>query len=86
VDTHIREGAEIPPYYDSMVAKVITHADDREGALSLMGRALGRFRIEGVTTTVPLHRAVVADDRFRREPVTTRWVEEEFLPSWEQSA
>jgi len=85
VDTHIREGDEIPPYYDSLVAKVIVHAPDRAAALELMRRALGRFRIDGVTTTLPLHRDLMSDDRFVRDAVTTRWVEEDFLPGWETS-
>jgi len=82
VDTHCRAGETIPPYYDSLVAKVIAWAPDRGGALELMRRGLDRFRIEGIQTTVPLLRDVVADPRFVLEPVTTRWLEQDFLDSW----
>jgi acetyl-CoA carboxylase biotin carboxylase subunit len=87
VDTHCRPGEVVTPYYDSLLAKVIAWAPDRPAALELMRRGLDRFRIDGVHSTVPLLRDVVADESFAREPVTTRWLEEDFLGSWvEQSA
>ncbi|HVX32217.1 MAG TPA: biotin carboxylase N-terminal domain-containing protein [Solirubrobacterales bacterium] len=79
VDSHCRPGYTVPPYYDSLLAKAIATAGDRVGALELMRRGLDRFRIEGVKTTVPLLSAVIADPRFLSAPVTTRWLEEEFL-------
>jgi acetyl-CoA carboxylase biotin carboxylase subunit len=82
IDTHCRPGDVIPPYYDSLVAKVIAWAPDRSGALELMRRGLERFQIEGIHTTVPLLHDVVADPRFASEPVSTRWLEEDFLASW----
>jgi acetyl-CoA carboxylase biotin carboxylase subunit len=82
VDTHCRPGEVITPYYDSLLAKVIAWAPDRPAALELMRRGLDRFRIEGVHSTVPLLRDVVAEPAFAREPVTTRWLEDEFLGSW----
>jgi len=79
VDTHCRPGYTIPPYYDSLLAKAIATADDRAAALELMRRGLERFRIEGVKTTVPLLAAVIAAPAFAAAPVTTKWLEEEFL-------
>src|SRR5579864_3204757 len=56
VDTHVYPGYEVPPYYDSLLAKVIVHASDREHALRRMQRALDEFNIEGVETTLPFLR------------------------------
>ncbi len=78
VDTHCYDGYVIPPFYDSMIAKLIVHAADRPAAIAGMARALGQFRIEGVKTTIPFHQAVLAHDDFRQSRVTTRWVEERF--------
>ena len=82
IDTYVELGTTIPPNYDSMVAKVIVHADDRPAALALMARALAKLRIEGVRTTVALHQSILADPDFAAGPVTTRWLEESFLPTW----
>jgi acetyl-CoA carboxylase biotin carboxylase subunit len=82
VDSHCRPGYTVAPYYDSLLAKAIATAPDRAAALDLMRRGLERFRIEGVKTTVPLLAAVVESPAFAAEPVTTRWMEEEFLESW----
>lgn len=79
VDSHCRPGYTVTPYYDSLLAKAIATAADRAAALDLMRRGLERFRIEGVKTTVPLLAAVIADPAFAASPVTTRWLEEEFL-------
>ena len=85
VDTFVQPGSVISPYYDSMVAKLIVYAEDRAQALKLMSRALSRLRIGGVETTTPLHLAVMADEEFATTPITTRWLEESFLPRWEGS-
>jgi acetyl-CoA carboxylase, biotin carboxylase subunit len=82
VDSHVQPGYTVSPYYDSLLAKVIAWAPDREAALDLMHRGLDRFRIEGVETTTPLLADIVSDLRFATEPVTTRWLEEEFLEDW----
>ena len=79
VDTFVQPGARVQPYYDSMIAKVITHGATRAEALQLMRRALARFRIEGVHTTIGLQQAIVADEQFASEPIHTRWLEEVFL-------
>ncbi len=84
VDTHIRQGDVIPPYYDSMIAKLIVHAADRPAALALMRRALAKLRVGGVATTIGLHDDILAHRRFAEGPTTTRWLEEDFLPHWQE--
>jgi acetyl-CoA carboxylase biotin carboxylase subunit len=64
VDTHLQAGATVPPYYDSLLAKVIAHAVDRDGALRALRDALDRCVIDGVTTNLGLQRALLADPEF----------------------
>ncbi len=64
VDTAAYAGAVVPPYYDSLVAKLIVHGRDRAEALARMRRALDMFVIEGIKTTLPLHRRILQDPRF----------------------
>jgi acetyl-CoA carboxylase biotin carboxylase subunit len=64
VDTHLREGDTISPFYDSMVAKVIVHAPDRAAAIARMDAALAAMIVEGVPTTIALQRRILADPRF----------------------
>ena len=84
VDTFAETGASVSPYYDSMIAKVIVTAATRAEAIDLMARALSKTKVDGLSTTIPFHLAVLSHARFRQEPVTTRWVEDEFLPAWLQ--
>ena len=79
IDSHVYSGYEIPNYYDSMVAKVITVGRLRETAIMRMQRALDEYIIGGVKTTLPFHRKVLADPRFRKGRYTTSFVDE-FLP------
>jgi acetyl-CoA carboxylase biotin carboxylase subunit len=79
VDTHCYAGYFVPPFYDSMIAKLIVHGRDRAGAIAGMRRALADFRIGGIETTIPFHRAVLASPDFVEGRVTTRWVEETFM-------
>ena len=65
VDTHLEAGETVPPYYDSLIAKVIAHGADRDEAIETMKRTLAAARIEGVATTIPLHLAVLDSDEFR---------------------
>ncbi len=65
VDTHVYAGYIIPPYYDSMIAKIICRAPTREECILRMKRALGEFIVEGIKTTVPFHRQLMDDERFR---------------------
>jgi len=75
VDSGVREGKEIPADYDSMFAKLIVAAGDREGARRRIARALGEFHVEGVPTTIPLHRWILETSEFRGATHTTTWLE-----------
>jgi acetyl-CoA/propionyl-CoA carboxylase biotin carboxyl carrier protein len=75
VDSAVSEGDEIPPDYDSLFAKLIVSGEDRERARRRMLRALAEFRVEGVPTTIPLHRWVLETPEFRRGTHTTSWLE-----------
>jgi acetyl-CoA carboxylase biotin carboxylase subunit len=65
IDTHVRAGYVVPPFYDSMIAKLIAHAPDRNAAIERLTGALRAFGVEGVKTTIPLHLAVLATEEFR---------------------
>ena len=75
VDTHVYSEYCIPPYYDSLLAKLIVWAKDREEAISRMKRALNEFIIEGVNTTIPFHKQVLNDERFVSGDFNTRFLE-----------
>ncbi len=64
VDTAVHAGAVIPPYYDSLVAKLITHGEDRAHAAARMRRALAEMQVEGIRTTIPLHRRILRSREF----------------------
>ena len=75
VDTHVYTGYTIPPYYDSLLAKVITWGADRAEAITRMRRALAEFEIAGVPTTIPFHLMVLDNAFFRRGEVYTNFVQ-----------
>jgi acetyl-CoA carboxylase, biotin carboxylase subunit len=75
VDTHSYSGYDVPPYYDSLIAKLIVFAQTREGAVSKMAGALEEFTIEGIKTTIPFHRQVMMDERFRSGDFDTSFLE-----------
>lgn len=75
VDTHVYAGYTIPPYYDSLIAKVIAWGKDREEAISRMKRALQEFDIGGVKTTIPFHLRVLENAFFRRGEIYTNFVQ-----------
>jgi acetyl-CoA carboxylase biotin carboxylase subunit len=75
VDTHVEPGYRIPPFYDSMIAKLIVKGSDRGAALEASGRALDGFRVEGVATTIPLHRRILEETAFREGRYDTLWLE-----------
>jgi acetyl-CoA carboxylase biotin carboxylase subunit len=77
VDTHVYAGYTVPPYYDSLLAKVIVHGNDRTEALSRMGQALDSFILEGVTTTIPFLARVIRHPDFVAGEVDTRFLERE---------
>lgn len=76
VDTAVYPGYVVPPYYDSMIAKLIVHARTRELAISRMQRALDMMVVEGIKTTIPLHKKIMADERFQRGDFSTKFMEE----------
>ena len=76
VDSHLYAGYSIPPYYDSLIAKLIVHADDRKQAIARMRRALGEFIIEGIKTTIPFHLKVLNHDDFQRGKYSTKFIED----------
>ncbi len=80
VDTAAYGEAVIPPYYDSLIAKLITHGKDRQEAVSRMARALEMFIVEGIHTTIPLHRRIVADPDFLAGRFDTTFMERFALP------
>lgn len=82
MDSHCYPGYSVPPYYDSMIGKLIVHASDRPGAIARMRAALDDLDITGIQSTVPFHRAVLDDDDFRANNIRTKWIEEEFLQRW----
>lgn len=83
LDTHCYEGYAIPVHYDSLLAKMIAHGRQREHATQVLVGALKAARIKGVHTTVPLHLAVLSHPTFQDGQVTTRWLENDFLPQWQ---
>lgn len=76
VDTHVYSGYTIPPFYDSMIAKLIVTAPTRNEAIIKMKRALDEFYIEGVKTTIPLHRQLMDDPNFLKGDYTTKFMED----------
>ena len=75
IDTHVYANYMIPPFYDSMIAKVITVAQTREEAISKMERALDEFIIEGIKTTIPFHQALMKNEDFRKGVYTTKFMD-----------
>ena len=75
VDSHVYAGYVIPPYYDSMIGKLITVAQTREEAINTMYRALSEYVIEGVHTTIPFHLQLMQNEDFRQGNFTTKFLE-----------
>lgn len=75
VDSHVYQGYEITPHYDSMIAKLITHGRNRAEAIQIMQRALSEFTIDPLKTTIDFHRRLIADPQFLRGQITTEFVE-----------
>ncbi len=76
LDTHCYSGYMIPPFYDSMIAKLIVTARTRDEAIDKLERALGEFVIEGVKTTIPFHQQLLQNEDFRRGVYTTKFMED----------
>lgn len=79
IDTHVYPGYTVPPYYDSLIAKLVVWGNDRAEAITRMRRALGEMRIGGIKTTIPFHQRLLADRVFRANEMYTRYIETEFL-------
>ena len=75
IDTHVYAGYTIPPYYDSMISKLITVAQTREEAITKMERALDEYFIEGIKTTIPFHQQLMKNEQFRKGNFTTKFME-----------
>ena len=78
VDTAQYAEGVVPPYYDSLIAKLICHGADREEAMNKMQRALSQFVVQGIHTTIPLHEKIFADAEFRRGEFDTKFMERFF--------
>jgi acetyl-CoA carboxylase biotin carboxylase subunit len=76
VDSGLYAGYRVPPYYDSMIAKLIVYGTTRAGAIRRLRRALDEFVIEGMKTTIPLHRRLIEDPEFQAGEYTIKWLEE----------
>ena len=87
VDTHSYAGYRVPPHYDSLIAKLVVFAQTREGAIAKMASALDEFTIEGIKTTIPFHRQVMDNERFRSGKFDTSFLETfQFSPEHEPAA
>ncbi|MCM8829833.1 MAG: acetyl-CoA carboxylase biotin carboxylase subunit, partial [Candidatus Omnitrophica bacterium] len=80
VDTHIYEGYTIPPFYDSLIVKLIAYGINRAEAIERMQRALEEIRIEGIKTTIPLYKKIFEHPAFLSGRYSTKWLEN-FLAS-----
>ena len=85
IDTHVHAGYVVPPYYDSMIAKLVTHAPNREWAIRRMQRALDEFVIEGVATTIPFHKELLQHPAFIAGEIDTHFVENQMLQKQESN-
>ena len=77
VDTHVAPGYKVPPFYDSLICKLIVKGRDRDEARQRMLAALGELKVEGIKTTVPMHLAVLGSEAFARGDYDTR-----AIPGW----
>lgn len=76
IDTHVYASYVVPPNYDSLLAKLITHGNTREEALLRMSRALNEFIVEGIHTTIPFHQMVISNEKFKQGNYHTGFLEE----------
>ena len=75
MDSHIYDGYTVPPFYDSLIAKVITYGEDRDQAMARMRQALDELVIEGIRTNTSLHRELVRDASFMAGGVSIHYLE-----------
>jgi len=85
LDSAMFEGALVPPFYDSMISKLIVRGESRAAAVERMRQALADFQIEGIATNLPLLRAIVAHSDYLANQIETKWLERLILPSFGNS-
>jgi pyruvate carboxylase subunit A len=76
VDSGVYEGYDVPPFYDSLLSKLIVWGKDRKEAMERMKRALWEYKIEGIKTNIPFHEVVMGEENFVRGEYTTHYIEE----------
>ena len=81
VDSIVYQGYEVPPFYDSLVSKLIVYAKDREDCLMRTQRALEEFIIEPIDTSIELHKKLIRNSDIKNGNYTIKWLEEKFLPN-----
>ena len=81
VDTVLYSGYKIPPYYDSLIAKLIIHGRDRDHALARLRQALHEFVVEPMPTTLDLHKRLIDAEAIKQGNYTIKWLEQEFIPN-----
>ncbi len=79
LDSHVYTGYSIPPFYDSMIAKLIAYGRNRQEAITVMLRALREIEVKPIKTTVPLQMRILSHPRFRQGGVTTKFIESTLL-------
>jgi acetyl-CoA carboxylase, biotin carboxylase subunit len=79
VDSHVYSGYRVPPYYDSMIGKLIVHGINRDHAIRRMSRALHEFKVEGIQTTIPFHQAMMQNSDFKENCFHTKYLEQKML-------
>jgi acetyl-CoA carboxylase biotin carboxylase subunit len=79
LDTHVFTGYDVPPYYDSLLAKLIVGGTDRDDAIHKLAEALTSFAVEGIDTTIELHQQIVQHPDFRADNINTKWLENVLL-------
>jgi acetyl-CoA carboxylase biotin carboxylase subunit len=82
LDSHCEPGYLVPPYYDSMIGKLLVHGPDRATAVARMQDAVDRFRIEGIETNLDFHRHVLRHPDFVAARLNTKWLENVLLPEY----
>jgi acetyl-CoA carboxylase, biotin carboxylase subunit len=82
VDAGFGAGSMVPPFYDSMIAKLIVHGRNRDEAVERLIRALSSFEVQGIATNLPLLIAIATHDDFRNNDISTRWLESTLLPNF----
>ena len=82
VDSHVYTGYEIPPFYDSLIGKLIVWGKDRDTAIKRMNRALNECAVTGIPTTINFHLTLLNKKKFRQGKIHTKYVEEELLPNY----